>query len=59
MSGDNAGVGYDNDSFSISLSYNETSYTSTAGNVHDQTVYLRFGFRTLGDGQLSNSLAAH
>lgn len=59
LSGDNAGIGYDNDSFSISLSYNDTSYTSTVGNVHDQTVYLRFGFRTLGDGQLSNSLAAH
>lgn len=58
VSGDNGGIGYDNDSFSISLSYNESTYTSTVGNVHDQTVYLRFGFRTLGDGKLSNSLAS-
>lgn len=59
VSGDNAGIGYDNDSFSISLSYNDTSYSTLTQNIHDQTVYLRFGFRTLGDGQLSNSLAAH
>ena len=60
LSGDSAGIGYDNDSFSVSLSYNDTIYTSTSlTNVHDQTLYLRFGFRTLGDGQLSNSLASH
>jgi len=59
LSGDNFGLGYDNDSFSISLSYNETSYSTVSQNIHDQTVYLRFGFRTLGDGQLSNSLGAH
>ncbi len=58
VAGENGGIGYDNDSFSISLSYNETSYTTVATTVHDQTVYLRFGFRTLGDGQLSNSLAS-
>lgn len=58
LSGDNAGIGYDNDSFSISLSYNESSYSTTEKNIRDQTVYLRFGFRTLGDGQLSNSLAS-
>ena len=57
LSGENAGVGYDNDSFSLSLSYNDTSYATTVSTVHDQTLYLRFGFRTLGDGQLSNSLA--
>ena len=65
VSGDTLGVGYDNDSFSMSLSYIDSTYTAvdtskmpvTIGNVHDQTIYLRFGFRTLGDGQLSNSLS--
>ncbi|WP_165498143.1 LPS-assembly protein LptD [Siculibacillus lacustris] len=60
VSGDNVGIGYDNDSFSISLAYNESTYqtvtSSTISTVHDQTYYLRFGFRTLGDGQMRNSL---
>ncbi|NLH81464.1 MAG: LPS-assembly protein LptD [Phyllobacteriaceae bacterium] len=62
VTGSNAGVGYDNDSFSISLSYAESTYWSvdagTAKQIHDQTVFLRFGLRTLGDGSLSNSLAS-
>jgi LPS-assembly protein len=60
VSGDNVGIGYDNDSFSISVSYSESTYqtvtSSAISSVHDQTYYLRFGFRTLGDGQMSNSL---
>ncbi len=62
VTGSNAGLGYDNDSFSISLSYAESTYWSvdagTAKQIHDQTVFLRFGLRTLGDGSLSNSLAS-
>ena len=65
ISGNSLGIGYDNDSFSVSLSYSDATYTAvdtstlpvTVGSVHDQTFYLRFGFRTLGDGQLSNSLS--
>lgn len=60
LSGANGGIGYDNDSFSISLAYSESKYWTVAPGigspVHDQTVFLRFGFRTLGDGRLSNSL---
>ena len=62
VSGTNAGIGYDNDSFSISVAYAESTYWSLDGGVnkqiHDQTVFLRFGLRTLGDGSLSNSLAS-
>lgn len=62
VSGTNAGIGYDNDSFSISIAYAESTYWSLDGGVnkqiHDQTVFLRFGLRTLGDGSLSNSLAS-
>ena len=65
VSGNTLGFGYDNDSFSISLSYTDQTYTAvdtstlpvTVGSVHDQTFFLRFGFRTLGDGQLSNNLS--
>ena len=65
ISGNTVGFGYDNDSFSVSLSYTDQTYTAvdaktvpvTVGSVHDQTVFLRFGFRTLGDGQLSNGLS--
>ena len=66
ISGNTVGIGYDNDSFSISLSFTDQTYTAvdtttlpvTVGSVHDQTFFLRFGFRTLGDGQLSNSLSS-
>lgn len=62
FSGGNAGIGYDNDSFSISLAYAESTYWSidagASKQIHDQTIFLRFGLRTLGDGSLSNSLAA-
>jgi LPS-assembly protein len=62
LAGANGGVGYDNDSFSISLAYSETTYWSADSGalkqIHDQTIFLRFGLRTLGDGSLSNSLAS-
>ncbi len=62
MAGANGGIGYDNDSFSISLAYSESTYwavdSGTLKQIHDQTVFLRFGLRTLGDGSLSNSLAS-
>ena len=63
VSGDTVGLGFDNDSFSVSLSYTDSTYTAwdlttaSIAPVHDQTLYLRFGFRTLGDGQLSNGLS--
>ncbi len=62
MAGANGGIGYDNDSFSISLAYSESTYwavdSGTLKQIHDQTIFLRFGLRTLGDGSLSNSLAS-
>lgn len=57
------GVGYDNDSFSASLSYIESVDTATLDDadstryVRDRTVYLRLGFRTLGDWATNRSLA--
>ena len=57
------GVGYDNDSFSASLSYIESVDTVTpyfsdgSRNVKDRTFYLRLGFRTLGDWSTARSLA--
>ena len=63
VTGTNAGIGYDNDSFSVSVAYTESTYWSfdsgTSKQIHDQTVFLRFGLRTLGDGSLSNSLASN
>ncbi|MER2607226.1 MAG: LPS-assembly protein LptD [Siculibacillus sp.] len=63
FSGTNAGIGYDNDSFSVSVAYSESTYWAlqpgSSKSIHDQTVFLRFGFRTLGDGALSNSLGAN
>jgi len=56
---DLVGFGYDNDSFSASLSFsantNETLTQATTNQVlTDRIVYLKFGFRTLGDGSISN-----
>jgi LPS-assembly protein len=57
------GVGYDNDSFSASLSYIESVDTVTpyfadgSRNVKDRTFYLRLGFRTLGDWSTARALA--
>jgi LPS-assembly protein len=53
------GIGYDNDSFSASLSFsantNETLTQATNNQVlTDRIVYFKFGFRTLGDGSISN-----
>jgi LPS-assembly protein len=66
IAGDTVGIGYDNDSFSVSLTYSDYTYTAvnaavapvSVSTVHDQTFFLRFGLRTLGDGQLSNSLSS-
>ena len=60
---DLAGIGYDNDSFSASLAYSEdTNRTQTqiTGQrvIADRVIYLRLGFRTLGDGSISNTSAA-
>ena len=65
VAGDSVGLGYDNDSFSASLALQESSNLALdkSGNVlvgartvFDRTLYFRFGLRTLGDGQVSNSL---
>ncbi|MDR3496418.1 MAG: LPS-assembly protein LptD [Ancalomicrobiaceae bacterium] len=58
---DSAGIGYDNDSFSASLSFSEdTNLTQTqiVGNrvYSDRIVYFHFALRTLGDASISNSL---
>ncbi|WP_181704028.1 LPS-assembly protein LptD [Chthonobacter albigriseus] len=42
------GVAYDDEAFSLSLSYAEDK-TRVTGEATDRTVYLRLGFRTLGD----------
>ncbi|WP_175577870.1 LPS-assembly protein LptD [Mongoliimonas terrestris] len=42
------GVGYDDEAFSFSLAYSEDK-TRTTGEATDRTIYLRLGFRTLGD----------
>jgi LPS-assembly protein len=60
---DLVGVGYDNDSFSASLSFsantNEATSTVTPTPTNqiltDRVIYFKFGFRTLGDGSISNS----
>jgi LPS-assembly protein len=57
------GVGYDNDSFSAALTFsantNQTltqpTPTTSSQILTDRIVYLKFGFRTLGDGSISNS----
>lgn len=65
VAGDSIGIGYDNDSFSASLAFQESSnialdksgnVVTGARTVFDRTLYFRFGLRTLGDGQVSNSL---
>lgn len=58
------GIGYDNDSFSASLSYIDSVDTATLDDedatryVRDRTFYLRLGFRTLGDWATTRSLAS-
>lgn len=42
------GVGYDDEAFSVSLSYSEDK-TRATGDPIDRTIYLRFGLRTLGE----------
>jgi LPS-assembly protein len=58
------GIGYDNDSFSASLSYIETVdsvtpyYDDGTRNVRDRTIYLRIGLRTLGNFSTNRALAS-
>lgn len=42
------GLGYDSEAFSMSVAYTEDK-TRLTGDLTDRTIYLRFGFRTLGD----------
>ncbi|MDR3372322.1 MAG: LPS assembly protein LptD, partial [Ancalomicrobiaceae bacterium] len=58
---DAAGIGYDNDSFSASLSYSEDTnlaLTQSAKSrvIADRVIYFHFALRTLGDASISNSL---
>jgi Organic solvent tolerance protein OstA len=48
------GIGYDDEAFSASISYSEDR-TSSSENT-DRTVFLRLGFRTLGDVSTSADL---
>lgn len=51
---DGLGIGYDDESFSLSLAYAEDR-SQTGGVPVDRTVFLRLGLRTIGDAQLSSS----
>jgi LPS-assembly protein len=62
--GNTVGLGFDNDSFSASLSYIESYDVVTSAedsltrNVRDRTVYLRIGLRTLGDTKFKHGFGA-
>ena len=61
---DLVGFGYDNDSFSTSLTFSANTNVPTTQFVTnqvltDRTIYLKFGFRTLGDGSISNGSSAN
>jgi LPS-assembly protein len=49
------GLAFDDDSFSLSLAYAEDRSGAT-GLAVDRTVFLRFGFRTIGDLDLSSGI---
>ena len=51
---DGFGIGYDDDSLSVSVTFAEDRSDTTD---IDRTVYLRFGLRTLGDSDLSTGLS--
>ncbi len=51
---DGIGLGYDDESFSLSVAYAEDR-SQTGGVPVDRTVFLRLGLRTIGDTQLSSS----
>jgi LPS-assembly protein len=51
------GLAFDDDSFSLSLAYAEDRSGAT-GLAVDRTVFLRFGFRTIGDLDLSSGISA-
>ena len=51
---DGLGLGYDEESFSVSLAYAEDR-SQTGGVPVDRSVFLRIGLRTIGDAQLSSS----
>ncbi len=50
------GFAFDDDSFSLSLAYAEDRSGAT-GLAVDRTVFLRFGFRTIGDMDLSSGIS--
>ena len=50
------GLAFDDDSFSLSLAYAEDRSGAT-GLAVDRTVFLRFGFRTIGDLDLSSGIS--
>jgi LPS-assembly protein len=52
---DSFGVSYDDECFSLSLAFSESSSRYT-GDVSSRTIMLRLGFRTIGDFQHSQSL---
>lgn len=52
---DGIGIGYDDEGFSMSLSYLEDR-SRNDGEATNKTVYFRFGLRTIGDFQLSQGL---
>lgn len=49
------GVGYDDDSFSLSLSFGQNNGL-TGTEKPERVMFLRFGLRTLGDGDLNPSI---
>lgn len=52
---DGLGVGYDDEGFSMSLSYLEDR-SRNDGEATNKTIYFRIGLRTIGDFQLSQGL---
>lgn len=53
---DGFGVGYDDEGFSISVSYGEDRSRNNANTV-DRTLFLRVGLRTIGNTQVSTEVA--
>ncbi|MEH0073274.1 LPS-assembly protein LptD [Pannonibacter sp. Pt2] len=51
---DSGGVGYDDEGFSMSLSYQQDRSRNN-GEPVNRTVFFRFGLRTIGDTQVSSS----
>lgn len=49
------GIGYDNDCFGIALTY-DRQYVRDGDILPDETIYLRFTFRTLGEQEFGTSI---